>query len=269
MKLAHLTNETLNSDLLFLVQQERNTLSRILWHLREVDRRKLYSHYKCGSLFEYGVKILKYSEGQSSRRVLACRMLKDVPELSQVIEEGGINITQVSQLGSFFKDEEITDPRVKFKVIRDVEGKSTRETEKILGEMRKEKPEKKVSLLLKEETVEELKKIKALKAHKFKDMDELLMGVSKEVLSLWNPMKASRKMKQGAGNSRYVQVQTKSQVWKRDLGRCQNCGSTYALQMDHIKAFAAGGKSTADNLRLLCRNCNQSRGYVSPYSYRI
>lgn len=58
-------------------------------------------------------------------------------------------------------------------------------------------------------------------------------------------------------NSRYISVNTKCDVWRRDEGKCKLCGSNYALQLDHIVPFSFGGQSELTNLRLLCRNCNQ------------
>lgn len=45
-------------------------------------------------------------------------------------------------------------------------------------------------------------------------------------------------------------------VWARDGGRCRNCGSTTNLQFDHIIPRAWGGSGTAQNVELLCRDCN-------------
>jgi hypothetical protein len=49
----------------------------------------------------------------------------------------------------------------------------------------------------------------------------------------------------------------KREVWRRSNSRCNNCGSTFALQIDHVKPIALGGTTTLENLRLLCRSCNQ------------
>jgi 5-methylcytosine-specific restriction endonuclease McrA len=46
-------------------------------------------------------------------------------------------------------------------------------------------------------------------------------------------------------------------VWQRDQGKCQNCSSQYALEVDHKQPKALGGSDTLNNFRLLCRACNQ------------
>ncbi|ACG72989.1 HNH endonuclease [Anaeromyxobacter sp. K] len=56
-----------------------------------------------------------------------------------------------------------------------------------------------------------------------------------------------------------VPAHVRREVWRRDGGCCQwrlanggACGSTHALQLDHIVPLALGGASTVANLRLLC-----------------
>ncbi len=68
-----------------------------------------------------------------------------------------------------------------------------------------------------------------------------------------------------AGHSRYIPGHVKTKVWKRDGGRCtfagsdgRRCDCDHNLQYDHYPVpFARGGKSTADNLRLLCAKHNK------------
>jgi 5-methylcytosine-specific restriction endonuclease McrA len=46
-------------------------------------------------------------------------------------------------------------------------------------------------------------------------------------------------------------------VWRRAESRCENCGSSFALEIDHKIPRAKGGSSKTENLRLACRSCNQ------------
>jgi hypothetical protein len=262
MNLKHIHDETLLIDTKTLVKSEREILSKVLWHLYEIDQRKLYCDVKCGSLYEYCIRILKYSEGQASRRVTAARLLKSMPEIQTPIVEGLLNLTQIGMIKSHVQELQIENEKEKKKVIAEiideVKGKTTRDTDKILKEKSGAKPQK-VNLRLEQETVDQLQEIKALKAHSVKDMDELLQMMSAEVKKLWDPTFVKRKAKETTGESRYVAVKTKSDVWKKNQGRCANCGSNYALQMDHIHPFSKGGKTKAPNMQLLCRNCNQRK----------
>ena len=59
--------------------------------------------------------------------------------------------------------------------------------------------------------------------------------------------------------SRYIPAKVRTIIWQKYEGKCARCGSKYALQMEHSKPFALGGPTSAENLILLCRNCNQHR----------
>ena len=48
-------------------------------------------------------------------------------------------------------------------------------------------------------------------------------------------------------------------IKQRDEYRCQNCGSTKYLEVDHIQPQALGGSHHPQNLQTLCRPCNQRR----------
>jgi 5-methylcytosine-specific restriction endonuclease McrA len=52
-------------------------------------------------------------------------------------------------------------------------------------------------------------------------------------------------------------AQIKREVWQESQHECSNCKSTFALEMDHLHPRAKGGGNTKDNLRILCRACNQ------------
>jgi 5-methylcytosine-specific restriction endonuclease McrA len=45
-----------------------------------------------------------------------------------------------------------------------------------------------------------------------------------------------------------------------DLGRCQYCGRSDDLTIDHIVPLASGGRNSLFNLQTLCRQCNQRKG---------
>lgn len=48
-------------------------------------------------------------------------------------------------------------------------------------------------------------------------------------------------------------------VLRRDRFRCVWCGDRRMLQMDHIVPWSAGGSDDPDNLRTLCKDCNERR----------
>ncbi len=61
-------------------------------------------------------------------------------------------------------------------------------------------------------------------------------------------------------------------VFERDGGKCAQCASTFDLQYDHVIPVALGGATSAQNLQLLCADCNREKGadlLVTPASVRF
>ena len=52
----------------------------------------------------------------------------------------------------------------------------------------------------------------------------------------------------------------RAEVYRRDNGRCVDCGSKENLHYDHILPVAKGGSTVVENLQLLCQSCNLSKG---------
>lgn len=48
-------------------------------------------------------------------------------------------------------------------------------------------------------------------------------------------------------------------VWRRDGGKCVQCGSNKNLEFDHIIPISEGGANTVRNLQLLCEKCNREK----------
>ncbi len=127
-----------------LVQREREVTMDVLRHLAEIERRKLYcdvvgeNGLRCGSLFDYAVRELRYTEGAASRRIQALRLLTEIPELAPKIESGRLNLSNVCRAQSFFRDIKRAQPEKAFnkeekkEILEKLEQKSSREGERIL-----------------------------------------------------------------------------------------------------------------------------------------
>ena len=53
----------------------------------------------------------------------------------------------------------------------------------------------------------------------------------------------------------HVSESVRLAVWRRDLGRCVDCGSFESVVFDHIVPISRGGSDTAANVELRCRSC--------------
>ena len=91
-------------------------------------------------------------------------------------------------------------------------------------------------------------------------LDALLLQLEKRKFGLAEQPRVSRPV----ANIRCIPARVRRAVYIRDAGRCafvgQNrvrCNATSRLEFDHVVPVAHGGRSTAGNLRLLCRAHNR------------
>ena len=53
---------------------------------------------------------------------------------------------------------------------------------------------------------------------------------------------------------------SRSMIYKRDGNKCQYCGSTKELSIDHVHPRSKGGRDTWENLVTACTKCNIKKG---------
>ncbi len=146
MNLKSFSNRELHEKVLTLSTEERRITLEVLWHLKEVEARRLYAERGHSSLFEYVTRELNYSEGSAQRRISAMRALRDLPELAEHVESGNLKVTQLAQAQSFFRSELKSGKRYtlseKREVITETIGKSSRETEALFASINPEYAER-------------------------------------------------------------------------------------------------------------------------------
>ncbi len=96
MKLKSLSNNCLELRLMKLVKTERKITHLVLQCIAEIDRRKLYLQKDYPSLFEFLVQSFGYSPSAAMRRIDGARLLLQIPEVAEKIENGTVNLSQVS-----------------------------------------------------------------------------------------------------------------------------------------------------------------------------
>lgn len=53
---------------------------------------------------------------------------------------------------------------------------------------------------------------------------------------------------------------SRAMIYKRDSNKCQYCGSTRKLTIDHVVPKSKGGEDTWENLVVACSACNTKKG---------
>ena len=297
MDLKNLDDKTLLLEIEKLCKEERQILTVILHHLREIERRKLYASLKYSSLFEYAVKELGHSEDQAYRRISAMKILREIPEIEEKINSGELQLSHLGMANTFFNKEKQYAQKEfskneKLEFLDKLSNKTAKDAEKIIlshctypAQFRPERERiiseemVEINFVAKNQLKEKIYKLKCLLAHKSPHLStaELIDQLCDLGLEKWGKGAYAALIK----NNFHAQVQSsadthspqnemrtsqnqstsweslKKIIWRRDKGQCQNCGSSYALEVDHILPKAKGGEDTINNLRLLCRSCNQ------------
>jgi len=277
MNLNHITDKNLIEMAESNRSLERIATTESLHYLREIDTRRLFSTLGYPSIFEFAVKHLKHSEDEACRRISAMRLLREIPELETKINSGELTMTNLNQAQTLFRRKAKQDQKLtkqeKIDFISQIEGKSKRETEKIISEVSPEVyvPDRVraispsqilVSFAADAALIDKVERLKGLLAHSNPDisMGELtnwLCDIGIAALDKTTPAPARAKGSDQKFGRPLSKAAIRKAVWSRDNGSCQKCKSKYAVQIDHIKPKAMGGEDSLENLRLLCRKCNQ------------
>lgn len=286
IELRKLSDKDLLAQTETLVQKERDVLTEILRHLNEIQRRRLYSDLGLPSLFAYCTQVLKYSESQTQRRIDAMRLIQEIPEVEEKISSGEISLTNLAQAQTFFRREEKVAPlnsQEKLGVILELENKSSRDGEKILlskslmptqtvvekfRQVTAEMTE--IKFGADEKLLAKMKKVKGLLAHKNGNLNvaELFDELCEIALNKLDPSRNKAALRKEMpkiippapkvkSQRKYISVHDRREIWQSAESKCTRCGSENALQIDHVEPIALGGNSNKENLRLLCRSCNQ------------
>lgn len=280
--MKNLTNEELESKFSEVTKAERRITAELIELLREVDRRRLYLEQGYGNLFDWMVRKHRFSQSAAHRRIQAARLLKKVPEIKERLVEGILTLSAASQAqGAFQREEKRIGKEIpadeKRAVLTQLEGKSIRENEKLLGETFPSSPsprdnfrtlnqkETRLSLTLENAAVSALARVKELLSHRLPNASwsEIVSHLILQFRRRHDPL-LQKDSTSAAVNPRVISKSMKTHVLKRAGGRCEFkspstgvvCGSRVHLEVDHIIPLALGGTNHPINLRALCRAHN-------------
>lgn len=139
MDIKKLSNIELINRFGKLVQTERKITHLVLECIAEIDTRKIYLERAYPSLYEFLIKEFGYSPSAAVRRIESARLLREVPEFSEKIEEGSLNLSQLSKVQQAIRIVQKTKARKvhveeKRELLRKIENTSQDQTELILSQ---------------------------------------------------------------------------------------------------------------------------------------
>ncbi len=278
------------------MREERSATLTVLLYFVEAGRRKIFAA-QYSSMFEWATIELKMSDGHAQRRIEGSRLLARLPELAKPLGDGRLNLSHVTLATSYFRREKkagrAPSREEQLALLFALEGKSTREAERLICGREGKSAVRGIHLQPTEEQMALFKRVRELWAHRIPDGDwsEIFAAMAKLTLEHIDPeRKAARSEKRkaiaSAGNKHEVLAQGEGrtclppspqaatrkrrptaemqrEVWRRDGGKCthvapdgRRCSSTHRLEFEHRVPFALGGESTPENLRLMCQTHN-------------
>src|SRR5580765_1042235 len=97
--LASISDDDLFVTVQRLTARSNVALADLLAHLGEVERRGIHRLRACASLYTYCIHELRMSEDAAYRRAKAARLVREYPELHDVVAKGEIHLTGVLMIG--------------------------------------------------------------------------------------------------------------------------------------------------------------------------
>jgi len=127
ISLTGIPNHELLGRLKQFVAKEQTLTHRIILHLAELDRRRLYAELGYSSLYDYCVRGLKYSSASAQRRIKAARAMQRVPEVYDCLEKGSLSLGVIEVVADALTGKNARE------LIKNVCGKSREEACKIVA----------------------------------------------------------------------------------------------------------------------------------------
>ncbi len=136
MNFQHVSDNNLLANLKSLRVREKEVLLEVLKHIAEVERRELYLREGYPSMFAYLTVELGYSENGASRRLRGARCINLYPETFELLKEGALNLSTVSEALK------VITPENKAEVLTAVAGKSIAEAREFVSVLKPERAKK-------------------------------------------------------------------------------------------------------------------------------
>ncbi|MDG0817939.1 HNH endonuclease signature motif containing protein [Bdellovibrio svalbardensis] len=285
-----------NSELMVrfgkLVQTERKITHLVLECIAEIDCRKIYLERAYPSLYEFLVKEFGYSPSSAVRRIESARLLRELPEMSEKIEAGALNLSQLSKVQQAIRtvqkiEDRTMDAEEKRELLGKIEYTTQNQTELILAqelslpfvtEQREQIHRDEsvtLSITFSKEQFALLQQVQDLISHNVptKKWAEVMTYLAQQETKRRTLVKRSTRASQKSSSTSKTEISgSERKAIRTNLrksifanGNCceyqdpvtkKICGGTRFLQIDHIQPVWAGGDNSSENLRVLCARHN-------------
>src|SRR5215471_19885318 len=126
-RLEHLSNQELTEGLERVATDVRRSTAELIAYLGEVEERRLHLLAACGSMFEFCVERLGFSEDEACRRIEAARLARRFPALFSPLAEGKLSLSAIALLKPHLDGGNLEE------LLAGVSGKSVRKAKEFLA----------------------------------------------------------------------------------------------------------------------------------------
>jgi 5-methylcytosine-specific restriction endonuclease McrA len=288
-----LSDEELVSQIASLCLEGRRLVARLIVYLIEVEDRALDKKSACSSMWAFCTERLKMSEGETSRRLNAAKLVRKFPSVLGRLERGDIHLSALRQLGPYLREENVDA------ILDEAKGKTRTQLEEMIARQfpRPNVPTVEipgatplllpsapacparveplsasgvlVQMTMTAEGYADLKRAKELLGHCIPDGDTVQV-IERALRTLVEKLEKDRRAKTSrprasARSSKpgHIRAATRREVFARDGEQCtyvdsegRRCQCRTRLELDHVQPRALDGGDDASNLRALCRAHN-------------
>jgi hypothetical protein len=266
-----------------LIRSERRITNQILEMINLAYEKRAYLDLGFASMFEWLTKGFGYSNAAAYRRIEVAKLLKAIPEVSEKLASGQVNLSTLSKAQSMITSQEKAGQKIsiemKSEIVNRIENKTYQETEKTLialfpesaptvhQECRRviDAETTRHSMNLSQQATLDLNRAKEVLSHKFPKASDadIIQYALKFLLDRVDPLRKVEKQSKSnssanskAAARRVIIKNANAQCTFKDPVTGRVCGSRHQVQMDHIIPKALGGTDDSVNLRPLCRQHN-------------
>jgi len=293
-----MTHEELNHHMKTLAKKQNALTAEIVLGIQEVQQRELYLEMGYSSLFAYLTKYAGFSECVAQRNLDAARLSLEIPEVVDKIENGTINLSQITKLQQasrqLKKEGRAISKEKKQEVLQAIENTSARKSEQIIAKALEIKIHEhtkiqtqadadasvRITMTFTQEEWQPLQEALNKYSHQvpsgdIKDLMVLLTKKADTVLKKHpqqKPRTAPAAEAEASSDTATIVVnktitpKTRTEMLKkqpccqyREPKSGHPCQSQWQLEIDHIKPLWAGGGNEPENLQVLCRKHNAWR----------
>src|SRR6266508_2104065 len=105
LRLETLSDDDLLARLADVLLRGRRVEAELVWHLAEVDRRRLYLREACPSMHVYATQRLRMSDAEAYLRITVARVSRRLPVVLALLADGRLHLSAIAKLAPHLGNE--------------------------------------------------------------------------------------------------------------------------------------------------------------------